>query len=152
MKTSIYTNFYSQVAALTEYPALIDSPLATQLFPQDAIDRARSLLSDIGSVGAYTHSKGVPIIRQHVAEFIEKRDGFPADPEHIYLTSGASSGVSSVMNILVQNASTGIMIPIPQYPLCTFSITCNQPRADLIRTSQTRPRLHSKMRNLYPTT
>jgi len=31
--------------------------------------------------------------RKDVAEFIEKRDGFPADYENIYLTNGASDGI-----------------------------------------------------------
>lgn len=98
----------------------MDNPLSPQLFATDAIERARSLLKEVGSTGAYTHSKGVPAIRKHVAEFIEQRDGVPADPEHIYLTSGASAGVSAVMSVLVENSNTGVLIPIPQYPLCQF--------------------------------
>lgn len=58
----------AQVVALTEYPPLIEQ---TQLFPIDAIERARELLADIKSVGAYTHSKGVLSIRKHVAGFLQ---------------------------------------------------------------------------------
>lgn len=129
----------------------MDSPLAPQLFAPDAIERARSILAEVGSVGAYTHSKGVPAFRQHVAEFIEKRDGYPADPEHIYLTSGASSGVSSVMAVLVRNSSTGIMIPIPQYPLCAFqnsTFLLVIPFDDSYFTLQTLRPSHSKMLRL----
>jgi alanine transaminase len=57
-----------QVAALTEYPELIHS--AANAFPPDAIERAQELLADIGSIGAYSHSQGVPLIRKHVATFI----------------------------------------------------------------------------------
>jgi alanine transaminase len=56
------------VAALTEYPELIHS--APNVFPSDVIDRAQELLAEVGSIGAYTHSQGVPLIRKHVAEFI----------------------------------------------------------------------------------
>ena len=35
------------------------------------IARARELREEIGSVGAYSHSQGVPLIRQSVAHFIE---------------------------------------------------------------------------------
>ena len=41
------------------------------IYPADVIRRAQSLHKEIGSVGAYTHSKGVLQIRQRVAKFIE---------------------------------------------------------------------------------
>lgn len=49
----------------------MDKPEASSLFPSDVIERARLLLEAIGSVGAYSHSQGVPLIRQHVAEFLK---------------------------------------------------------------------------------
>ncbi|POW15496.1 hypothetical protein PSTT_02108 [Puccinia striiformis] len=121
--------FYRQVACLTEYPDLIDKPEAQSLFPKDVVERARSLLESIGSVGAYSHSMGVPIIRKHIAEFLEKRDGFPADPETIYLTAGASAGVSNIMQLLLSSPTDGVMIPIPQYPLYTAALALNSARA-----------------------
>ena len=56
------------MVALTEYPELIEK--GSQLFPTDVVERAKELLEEIGSVGAYTHSQGVPFIREKVAEFI----------------------------------------------------------------------------------
>ena len=38
-----------------------------------------------GSSGAYTDSLGIKVIRQHVAEFIEHRDGHAADYKNIAL-------------------------------------------------------------------
>lgn len=67
-----------QVAALTEYPELIN--LAKDAFPADVVERAKELLSEIGSIGAYSHSQGVPFIRKSVAKFIEgakTREFFP---------------------------------------------------------------------------
>lgn len=121
--------FYRQVACLTEYPDLMDKPEATSLFPKDVIHRARSLLQSIGSVGAYSHSMGVPLIRQHIAEFLQKRDGFPADPETIYLTAGASAGVSNILQLILSSPTDGVMIPIPQYPLYTAALALNDARA-----------------------
>ena len=46
------------------------------------------------SVGSYTHSKGIELVRKHIQAFIEKRDGgIPADKESIYLINGATEGI-----------------------------------------------------------
>jgi alanine transaminase len=52
-----------------EYPEL--SKLAPDVFPRDVIERAKELQQEIGSIGAYSHSQGIPFIRQNVAKFIE---------------------------------------------------------------------------------
>ena len=52
-----------------EYPALM--VLAKDAFPSDVIERAKELLEETGSIGAYSHSQGVPFIRKSVAKFIE---------------------------------------------------------------------------------
>ncbi|KAK4689616.1 alanine transaminase, partial [Tremellales sp. Uapishka_1] len=115
--------YWRQVISLLEYPDLFTKhlELAKQIYPEDAIARAQSLHEEIGSTGAYTHSKGVLGIRKRVAQFIEERDGFPSDPETIYLTSGASAGVSLILGLALQ-AGDGCMIPIPQYPLYTATL------------------------------
>ena len=127
------------MAALTEYPPLVES--GKDLFPPDVIARAKELNHEIGSVGAYSHSQGVPFIRKHVAEFIQgqifaprcitchhllttlsARDGYPSDPSSIFLTAGASEGVSLLINMLISSRNAGILIPIPQYPLYTATL------------------------------
>jgi aspartate/methionine/tyrosine aminotransferase len=52
-----------------EWPALAE--LARDVFPEDVIARAKELQSEVGSIGAYSHSQGVPFIRKNVARFIE---------------------------------------------------------------------------------
>jgi alanine transaminase len=52
-----------------EYPALME--LAPHAFPKDVIERAKELQAEIGSIGAYSQSQGVPFIRQNVANFIQ---------------------------------------------------------------------------------
>lgn len=92
-------------------------------FPKDVQERAKAILDDVGSVGAYSHSKGAASIRQHVKEFIEARDGGHAsDAEMIYLTSGASGGVGLLMSVLISSPDVGVMIPIPQYPLYSATL------------------------------
>jgi alanine transaminase len=53
-----------------EWPALAD--LAPDVFPEDVKARVRELTQETGSVGAYSHSMGVPFIRKNVAKFIER--------------------------------------------------------------------------------
>ncbi|KAG5644839.1 hypothetical protein DXG03_007566 [Asterophora parasitica] len=112
--------FTRQVAALMEWPALAE--LAPNVFPKDVIVRAQELSREIGSIGAYSHSQGVPFIRKSVANFIADRDGYPSDPGHIFLTGGASAGVSLLISMLIQSPKSGILIPIPQYPLYTATL------------------------------
>jgi aspartate/methionine/tyrosine aminotransferase len=114
--------YVRQVLALVQYPELIQT--AAGLFPADMVETARQLLA--GSkhgVGAYSESKGVRFVREAVARFITRRDGIPADPDAIYLTDGASKGVQAALRILIGGPSDGIMIPIPQYPLYSATIT-----------------------------
>ena len=114
--------YLRQVLALCQYPDLLDR--APQLFPEDVLATARKLLAGTGhGLGAYSESKGVRFIREAVAAFIQERDGIPADPEAIYLTDGASRGVHAALRILVSGQQDGIMIPIPQYPLYSATLT-----------------------------
>ncbi|XP_078526813.1 alanine aminotransferase 2 [Lissotriton helveticus] len=117
--------FLRQVVALCTYPDLLDNPH----FPKDAKERARRILQGCGgqSLGSYSASQGVNCIREDVAMYIERRDGgVPADPDNIYLTTGASDGIASILKILVSGGGksrTGVMIPIPQYPLYSAAIS-----------------------------
>ncbi|CAI7789462.1 unnamed protein product [Closterium sp. NIES-54] len=111
------------VLALAEAPFLMDNHETAKLFPEDAIARAKKYLSfTTGGIGAYSDSRGLAGIRKEVAEFIAKRDGFPSDPDKIYLTDGASKGVERMLNVLIRNEKDGILCPIPQYPLYSASI------------------------------
>ena len=99
---------------MCENPDLLEpekESIVSQLYPIDAIQRARQILKDIGaSIGAYSHSQGVPALRKSVASFIAERDGYPADPNSLYLTQGASAGVQNILSILTQNEKTGILM------------------------------------------
>ena len=62
--------------ALLMAPFLMDTPEAENLFPPDAIERAKTYLKHIkGGVGAYSDSKGNPYIRQEIANFITAQSG-----------------------------------------------------------------------------
>ncbi|GMM28561.1 alanine transaminase [Martiniozyma asiatica (nom. inval.)] len=117
--------FYRQVLSLLEYPELISNPVSKEIYPDDVLARAQEIMSNLSSVGAYSHSKGVKYFRDVVAKFIFERDGFPADPEDIYLTAGASAAVNYLLTLLAAEKNSGFLIPIPQYPLYTASLALN---------------------------
>lgn len=102
---------------------MLAEPGLEQQYPADAIERAQAITRQIQSVGAYSHSKGYRFIREHVARFIAERDGHGADPEHIFLTDGASEGIKRVLTCIISDATSGILLPIPQYPLYSAAVT-----------------------------
>ena len=95
------------------------------MFPADVLERARTYRTAIGpaGIGAYTNYQGVPLFREHVANFITERDGHPAFPGDIFLTNGASSGIQNCLTALIASDQDAIMIPIPQYPIYSALIT-----------------------------
>ena len=141
-----------QVLALVDLPEEvgINHPDASKLFPADAIRRAKEIKAEIpGGTGAYSHSKGVRLFREDVANFIKERDGVESDPEDIFLTNGASAGIGMIMEAIISDENwyarqgffsvcsllfcssflisvsdmrSGVMIPIPQYPIYSATI------------------------------
>lgn len=118
-----------QVLALVDLPDEmgVDNPHVSEMFPADAIARARIIKSGLDShgSGAYTHSQGPLMFREEICRFIEERDGLEegdADPTCIFMTNGASSGIGMILNVLIADSSCGVMIPIPQYPIYSASI------------------------------
>ncbi|XP_032271708.1 alanine aminotransferase 1 isoform X3 [Phoca vitulina] len=114
----------SQVLALCVHPDLLNSPD----FPEDAKRKAERILQACGghSLGAYSVSSGIQLIREDVARYIERRDGgIPSDPNNIYLSTGASDAIVTVLKLLVAGEGptrTGVLIPIPQYPLYSAAL------------------------------
>ncbi|XP_063155845.1 alanine aminotransferase 1 isoform X2 [Candoia aspera] len=116
--------FLRQVSSLCMYPDLLNSPD----FPEDVKQKARRLLAACRgqSIGAYSASPGIELIRKDVATFIQRRDGgIPSNPENIYLSTGASNAIVTILKLLVSGdgrSQTGVMIPIPQYPLYSATL------------------------------
>jgi len=66
--------FFRQVLSLVEFPPLLEKEdvLLNQLeYKKDAIERAKWLLKEVQSVGAYSASTGAQGIRESVAKFLE---------------------------------------------------------------------------------
>ncbi|CAJ1355515.1 unnamed protein product [Effrenium voratum] len=113
--------FFRQVAASVTEPGL----LKAGIYPEDVVKRATEYLgaTNGAGTGAYTDSSGLLLVRQQVAEFLLKRDGFPAEPKNIYLTTGASEGVKRAISALIKDERCGMLIPRPQYPLYSAALT-----------------------------
>ncbi|CAL9240404.1 unnamed protein product [Arabidopsis halleri] len=116
--------FFREVLSLCDHPSLLDESETHGLFSTDSIDRAWKILDQIPgrATGAYSHSQGIKGLRDVIAAGIEARDGFPADPNDIFLTDGASPAVHMMMQLLLSSEKDGILCPIPQYPLYSASI------------------------------
>ncbi|XP_032923879.1 alanine aminotransferase 2-like [Catharus ustulatus] len=115
--------FLRQVTALCLCPELMKD----ESIPSDAKERAQRLLSACGghSVGAYSASPGVQMVRENVARYIERRDGVPATADDIFLSTGASDAIVNILKLLVSGEGsqrTGVLIPIPQYPLYSAAL------------------------------
>jgi alanine transaminase len=66
--------FFRQVLSILENPLLLEKEdvLVKSLgYETDVIERARTLLKSVGSVGAYSASSGVPAIKESIAKFLE---------------------------------------------------------------------------------
>ncbi|CAD7090598.1 unnamed protein product [Hermetia illucens] len=123
--------YIRQVLSLALQPELLD----IVDYPADVKERVLTLLKGCngGSLGSYTESLGIEVIRRYVQQFIEERDGVPSDYRDIILTTGATQGIKSILQLLncpVDNKKTGIMVPIPQYPL--YSATAVEQGMQLI--------------------
>lgn len=117
--------FLRQVLGLVVNPDGLNDPT----IPSDAKARAKDILSGCKgqSAGSYSDSAGIEIIRRHVAEYIQNRDGgIPSNWEDIVLCAGASEGIRAVFKLLFNPTGSskkpGILIPIPQYPLYSATL------------------------------
>jgi alanine transaminase len=106
-------------------PDLLQDSHIRQAYPADVLERAQYLLSRIsGGIGAYSHSQGYQVVRESVANFIQRRDnGAEVSYDDIFLTNGGSSAVDYVLTQVVHSEKDGVLIPIPQYPLYQALLT-----------------------------
>ncbi|XP_047143698.1 alanine aminotransferase 2-like isoform X2 [Hydra vulgaris] len=112
--------FVRQLLAACSCPTLI----GINIFPSDVNKRAQEILSKINnSIGCYSVPAGVPLVKQHIAEFIQKRDGYYCNPAHLFVTNGASAAIKLILEFFSQeNEKVGIMVPVPQYLLYAATV------------------------------
>ncbi len=137
-------SFYREVLSLVEHPVSIererrfkglfnghalDGLVAGDFHSDYVLDLSERYLAQMETgMGAYSDSSGPQFIREAVAEFIDRRDGVDdshglrSRPDQVFITNGASEAVRYVIDLLIDDESDGIMIPIPQYPLYSAAI------------------------------
>jgi alanine transaminase len=72
--------FFRQVLSLVENPLLLEKEdvlLNSFDYKPDVIERARWILDNVGSIGAYSGSGGAPAIKQSIANFLESKQPLP---------------------------------------------------------------------------
>ncbi|GFQ83397.1 alanine aminotransferase 2-like [Trichonephila clavata] len=119
--------FIRQVLTSCTYPVLLNDPS----LPSDVKIRANEILDECGgrSAAAYTYSEGIDLIRLHVAQYLEKRDGFPARPDDVILSSGSLEAlrvkgknffplmsILNVLNLPQNEIPIGVLVPVPRDP------------------------------------
>lgn len=72
-------------------PQFLDDPQ----FPKDVKEKAHRILRATPgfAISSYTDTIGLRIIREDVAKYISKRDGYPADVDDVILTNGGAIGI-----------------------------------------------------------
>lgn len=103
--------FFRQVLSLVENPLLLeheDVLLSKLGYQKDVVERARWLLKQVGSVGAYSASAGAHGIRESVAKFIEST--FPYFPHLPLLLTNLQCATTTQPT---QTASTSPPAPPP---------------------------------------
>ncbi len=128
-------SYYRTILSLVEDPSRIrrerqiaESGTVVPIDPH-ILDIAETIvgLTSTGT-GGYTESAGFAFIRQAIARFINQRDDVAesaanaADPDHIFLTNGASVAAKHILEMMISSPTDGIMIPIPQYPLYSATV------------------------------
>jgi alanine transaminase len=119
-----YISFNRKVLDLVLNPHRIKSGVTT--YHPDIVKRAQFYLNQMGgNIGTYTNPKGYKFTRESVARFINERDGIQDQTTYkrIVLSNGASSIISACLALPISDRNSGIMIPIPQYPLYSALIT-----------------------------
>jgi len=117
--------FYRQMIACASNPKLMETDPS---IPSDIKQRVSEILKACGgqSVGAYSDACGIELIRRQCADYIERRDSIKTDWQNVFLTTGASEVVKTMLSFVNHSRRpgqpVGVMIPIPQYPLYSATL------------------------------
>jgi alanine transaminase len=69
---------------------------------KDAVERAKLFEKYCENISAYADYLGIKEVREHIAQFIEYRDGHPSDYRNIFTSNGTSGGIKTLLQALIQ--------------------------------------------------
>lgn len=81
------------------------------------MNRAKTYENELQNIESYTYYKGLNVVRENVAKFIQNRDNCETDKNNIFLSNGASGGIKIALQALLEDKKDTVLCPIPQYPL-----------------------------------
>lgn len=120
-------SYLREVISLSSNHSLLnrsDAELKSMGFSSDGIERARLYFKILKEPGSYTHSQGALGLREIIAEFFARRDGYPVeDLSSIFLSNGASDIINTILTACIRDSNDAVLLPHPQYPLYSAVIT-----------------------------
>lgn len=96
------------------------------LEPPDEI--VQDMIRNISQAAGYTDSKGLFAPRKSVVHYAQEKHIQGVTVEDVYLGNGASELITMSMNALL-NSGDEVLVPAPDYPLWTASVTLSGGRA-----------------------
>ncbi len=114
-----------QASAIREICKLIAKPEVRSLaggwpdpatFPVEEIrDISREVLGKHPDLALqYTTSEGLPELRQYLADWVEKTDGFACSPDNLFITHGSAQGMELAAKMLIE-AGDVAFVGLPTY-------------------------------------
>ena len=88
----------------------------------------RDMIINLPNADAYSDSKGLFFARKAVMQYCQQKEIAGVEIEDIYLGNGASELIQMSMQALLNNGNE-ILIPMPDYPLWTASVTLSGGKA-----------------------
>lgn len=74
------------------------------------VERAKVFERYTDNFSGYTDYLGIKEVRQNISDFIEYRDGHPADYRDIFTSNGTSGGIKTVLQALLQPPNGAVFI------------------------------------------
>lgn len=88
----------------------------------------KAIVENLVEADAYSHQKGIYPARAAIAMKYESIIGAEVSPENVYIGNGASELIMFAMRALI-NTGDEVLIPSPDYPLWTASVTIHGGKA-----------------------
>lgn len=106
------TKFARQVISILLNPKLLENPNISE----EAKKKATSYFNIKNfSIGAYSESQGIGLIRKNLVKWYTERDGFKPEEEDFFLTYGRINSYEHVMTTIAE-VGEGVIVPNPCYP------------------------------------